>query len=124
MFSEYSDNELVMKAVCHGASEFLVKPVRLEELKTIWQHVIRKKKDNEDLSAQKKSQSLWSVELHHKFVAAVNQLGIDSMFSTLSARQTIFISYQFPRALPNFISHFTLSKCFLIYFQPEVEKNL
>jgi two-component response regulator ARR-B family len=87
-----------MKAVFHGASEFLVKPVRLEQLKTIWQHVIRKKKDNEDLSAQKKSQSVWSVELHHKFVAAVNQLGIDSMFSTLTATQTIFISYQFPRA--------------------------
>ncbi|KEH35772.1 putative response regulator and transcription factor RR-A-type family [Medicago truncatula] len=77
MLSESSDNELVMKAVFHGASDFLVKPVRLQELKTIWQHVIRKKKDNEDLSAQKKSQSVWSVELHHKFVAAVNQLGID-----------------------------------------------
>jgi hypothetical protein len=34
------------------------------------------------------------------------------MFFTLPATQTIFISYQFPRALLNFISNFTLSKCF------------
>jgi two-component response regulator ARR-B family len=26
-----------------GASDFLIKPVRMEELKNIWQHVFRKK---------------------------------------------------------------------------------
>ncbi|CAJ2643629.1 two-component response regulator ARR12 [Trifolium pratense] len=133
MLSAYGDTKLVMKGISHGACDYLLKPVRLEELKNIWQHVIRKKKsdpkeknktskldkttsesgsglrsagaensdengkltkkrkdqdedededkengnDNEDPSAQKKPRVVWSVELHRKFVAAVNQLGIE-----------------------------------------------
>ncbi|KAL5074423.1 hypothetical protein RYX36_013407 [Vicia faba] len=133
MLSAYGDTKLVMKGISHGACDYLLKPVRLEELKNIWQHVIRKKKsdskgknktskpdnatsdscsglrsagtensdengrlakkrkdqdedededkengnDNEDPSAQKKPRVVWSVELHRKFVAAVNHLGID-----------------------------------------------
>ncbi|MCH87290.1 two-component response regulator ARR12-like, partial [Trifolium medium] len=133
MLSAYGDTKLVMKGISHGACDYLLKPVRLEELKNIWQHVIRKKKsdpkeknktskldkttsdsgsglrsagaensdengkltkkrkdqdedededkengnDNEDPSAQKKPRVVWSVDLHRKFVAAVNQLGID-----------------------------------------------
>ena len=34
----------VMKGIKHGACDYLIKPVRLEELKNIWQHVIRKKR--------------------------------------------------------------------------------
>ncbi|KAK4344428.1 hypothetical protein RND71_037522 [Anisodus tanguticus] len=44
MLSANSDSRLVMKGITHGACDYLVKPVRLEELKNIWQHVIRKKK--------------------------------------------------------------------------------
>ncbi|KAL6012112.1 hypothetical protein ACLOJK_002588 [Asimina triloba] len=121
-----------MKGITHGACDYLLKPVRIEELKNIWQHVIRRRKvhshdkkntmhgddggklhngvgeggqdhvadgkhskkrkdqideddddceenghGNEDLSTQKKPRVVWSVELHRKFVAAVNQLGID-----------------------------------------------
>ncbi|KAH0775234.1 hypothetical protein KY290_012371 [Solanum tuberosum] len=44
MLSANSDSKLVMKGITHGACDYLVKPVRLEELKNIWQHVIRKKK--------------------------------------------------------------------------------
>lgn len=147
VLSAYGDTKLVMKGISHGACDYLLKPVRLEELKNIWQHVIRKKKsdpkeksktskpdkttsdsgsglrsagaensdengkltkkrkdqdedededkengnDNEDPSAQKKPRVVWSVELHRKFVAAVNQLGIDSMFFTLSAPQQFFL---------------------------------
>ncbi|CAK9168822.1 unnamed protein product [Ilex paraguariensis] len=39
-----SDPKLVMKGVTHGACDYLVKPVRLEELRNIWQHVLRRKK--------------------------------------------------------------------------------
>eukprot|EP00268_Persea_americana_P027165 TRINITY_DN26635_c0_g1_i3.p1 TRINITY_DN26635_c0_g1~~TRINITY_DN26635_c0_g1_i3.p1 ORF type:complete len:632 (-),score=131.06 TRINITY_DN26635_c0_g1_i3:364-2259(-) len=129
-----------MKGITHGACDYLLKPVRIEELKNIWQHVIRRRKtdhkdDNnsglgdegekvrrgtgegglapitagpadpngklskkrkdqdddddddedfdenghgsEDPSAQKRPRVVWTVELHRKFVAAVNQLGID-----------------------------------------------
>ncbi|XP_055800921.1 two-component response regulator ORR24-like [Solanum dulcamara] len=44
MLSANSDSNLVMKGIHHGACDYLVKPVRLEELKNIWQHVIRRKK--------------------------------------------------------------------------------
>ncbi|CAL9064593.1 two-component response regulator ORR21 [Musa acuminata AAA Group] len=34
---------VVMKGVSHGACDFLTKPVRMEELQNIWQHVVRRK---------------------------------------------------------------------------------
>lgn len=130
MLSANGDTRLVMQGITHGACDYLLKPVRIEELKTIWQHVVRrrhldsrdqnscnikdkssvegngvgsansnpdaklgkKRKDqngddddeqdeneheNEDPSSQKKPRVVWSVELHRKFVAAVNQLGLD-----------------------------------------------
>ncbi|KAF7817289.1 two-component response regulator ARR12 [Senna tora] len=127
MLSAYGDTKLVMKGITHGACDYLLKPVRMEELKNIWQHVIRRKKfdskeqnngsyqdkpysgsdnglesagtsyidqkmtkkgkdqdedededhENEDPGTQKKRRVVWTVELHHKFVSAVNHLGID-----------------------------------------------
>ena len=133
MLSANGDPKLVMKGITHGACYYLLKPVRIEELKTIWQHVVRRKKsddkdrnssdnrdklnqggseaipdqklnkkrkdqnedededrdenehENEDPAAQKKPRGVWSVELHRKFVAAVNQLGIDSMLFNSSS---------------------------------------
>ncbi|KAH7659996.1 Response regulator B-type plant protein [Dioscorea alata] len=137
MLSANSDTKAVMKGISHGACDYLLKPVRIEELKNIWQHVIRRRKietrdhnnsdngddyqkgqlsssetgqgpaagalvdrnklnrkrkdqddeeeddceenahENDDPSSQKKPRVVWSVELHRKFVAAVNQLGIE-----------------------------------------------
>ncbi|KAL6274973.1 hypothetical protein ACE6H2_025665 [Prunus campanulata] len=55
MLSGHSDKELVMKGISHGACDYLLKPVRKEELTNIWQHVIRRKKfDSKD---QNKSSS-------------------------------------------------------------------
>lgn len=130
----------MMKGITHGACDYLLKPVRIEELRNIWQHVVRRKfstresvnldtyeecnkppsadseyvygqvtcgspdqsgrpskkrkeyhsgeeedededssgQDNDDPSAPKRPRVVWSVELHRKFVAAVNHLGIDS----------------------------------------------
>ncbi|MBA0846139.1 hypothetical protein Goarm_023338, partial [Gossypium armourianum] len=39
MLSTHGDTELVMKGITHGACDSLLKPVRIEELKNIWQHV-------------------------------------------------------------------------------------
>ncbi|OMO90950.1 hypothetical protein COLO4_18766 [Corchorus olitorius] len=131
MLSAHSDTKLVMKGITHGAVDYLLKPVRTEELKNIWQHVVRRKKpdskdqiksqnqdkawagtgeagqtstsssdqkvnkkrkdqsedeeedgdddehENDDPSTQKKARVVWSVDLHRKFVQAVNQLGPD-----------------------------------------------
>ncbi|XP_040380957.1 two-component response regulator ORR22 isoform X2 [Oryza brachyantha] len=132
------ETKTVMKGITHGACDYLLKPVRIEELRNIWQHVVRRKfgnrernnldiskdcnkpptadtehgpnqptcgssdqnervskkrkevhseedeegddndfQENDEPSAAKKPRVVWSVELHRKFVAAVNQLGID-----------------------------------------------
>ncbi|KAE8710497.1 hypothetical protein F3Y22_tig00110321pilonHSYRG00274 [Hibiscus syriacus] len=44
MLSANGDTKLVMKGITHGACDYLLKPVRIEELKNIWQHVVRRKK--------------------------------------------------------------------------------
>lgn len=121
----------VMKGVQHGACDYLLKPIRMKELKNIWQHVFRKKihevrdieghegieeiqmmrngisdqsddgyffcggdlnlgkkrkdfenkhdnKDFGDSSAVKKTRVVWTVDLHQKFVKAVNHIGFES----------------------------------------------
>ncbi|KAL6591418.1 hypothetical protein ACP70R_049921 [Stipagrostis hirtigluma subsp. patula] len=138
MLSVNGETKTVMKGITHGACDYLLKPVRLEELRNIWQHVVRRKfsnrdranidsyeeynkpanadfdhvhsqitcgspdqsgrpskkrkeyhseeedegeesngQESDDPSGPKKPRVVWSVELHRKFVAAVNQLGID-----------------------------------------------
>ncbi|XP_058757869.1 two-component response regulator ARR2-like isoform X2 [Vicia villosa] len=44
MMSADDGKNVVMKGVTHGACDYLIKPVRMEALKNIWQHVVRKKK--------------------------------------------------------------------------------
>jgi two-component response regulator (ARR-B family) len=39
--------------------------------------------DEDDPSSQKKPRMVWSVDLHRKFVSAVNQLGLESKFLTM-----------------------------------------
>ncbi|XP_058783380.1 two-component response regulator ORR24-like [Vicia villosa] len=43
LFSSNDDPRMVMRGVLHGACDYLVKPIRMEKLQLIWQHVIRKK---------------------------------------------------------------------------------
>ncbi|XP_037497795.1 two-component response regulator ORR26 isoform X5 [Jatropha curcas] len=122
----------VIKGVQHGACDYLLKPIRMKELRNIWQHVFRKKinvvrdieilegmesipmgvrngsdqsddghffcgedftstkkrkdvenkhddKDPGDNSSTKKARVVWSVDLHQKFVKAVNQIGFDKV---------------------------------------------
>lgn len=122
----------VMKGVQHGACDYLLKPIRMKELRNIWQHVFRKRihevkdieghenfdeirilrsgseqfddgylfsgdpvsgrkrKDAEnkhddrvcgDLSSMKKARVVWTIDLHQKFVKAVNQIGFESTFN-------------------------------------------
>ncbi|KAM0932150.1 putative response regulator and transcription factor RR-A-type family [Dioscorea sansibarensis] len=129
MMSVDGETSRVMKGVQHGACDYLLKPVRLKELRNIWQHVYRKKihevkeieghdssediqilsryedfdekqvfggvdsvrkrkdMDNKELadqeygdsSAAKKARVVWTVDLHQKFVDAVNQIGFDKV---------------------------------------------
>ncbi|KMT03571.1 hypothetical protein BVRB_8g192470 [Beta vulgaris subsp. vulgaris] len=44
MLSAYSDTKRVMQGIRNGACDYLEKPVRMQELQKIWQHVFRRKK--------------------------------------------------------------------------------
>ncbi|KAK7280914.1 hypothetical protein RIF29_08487 [Crotalaria pallida] len=128
MMSVDGETSRVMKGVQHGACDYLLKPIRMKELRNIWQHVFRKRihearefenlesfesiqlmrnglleqfddgnlfavedmtstkkrkdaddKEYGDSSSTKKARVLWSVELHQKFVKAVNQIGFDKV---------------------------------------------
>ncbi|KAK7246335.1 hypothetical protein RIF29_41201 [Crotalaria pallida] len=45
MMSADDGKQVVMKGVTHGACDYLIKPVRIEALKNIWQHVVRRRKN-------------------------------------------------------------------------------
>ncbi|CAA7032368.1 unnamed protein product [Microthlaspi erraticum] len=91
MLSQPSSKEILMKATTRGAVGYLAKPVGLSELQNILQHVVKKKNINKDATAQqlppceshpapsyvrkRSRRALWTMELHEKFVNAVEQLG-------------------------------------------------
>ena len=43
MMSSDGDTNVVLRGVTHGAVDFLIKPVRIEELRNVWQHVVRRR---------------------------------------------------------------------------------
>lgn len=49
VMSSNGETSVVLRGVTHGAVDFLIKPVRVEELRNVWQHVIRRQgKDKKD----------------------------------------------------------------------------
>ncbi|CAA2988225.1 two-component response regulator ARR11 [Olea europaea subsp. europaea] len=131
MTSVDGETSMVMKGVQHGACDYLLKPIRMKELRNIWQHVFRKRiQEVKDIESHegleeiqmmgnsmeqsddgylfcgadlisgkkrkdadnkqddrhygdpyyvKKARVVWTVELHQKFVKAVNQFGFDKV---------------------------------------------
>lgn len=133
MMSANGETSNVMKGISQGACDYLLKPVRLEELRNIWQHVVRKQhttakepdhgpdpkddrrtrtaqtdpeatihftddgnvscssqrkrkgyldedsanEEDDNLTTAKRQRVVWSVELHQKFVGAINHLGLE-----------------------------------------------
>ncbi|XP_058082785.1 two-component response regulator ARR2-like isoform X2 [Magnolia sinica] len=45
MMSADDGKDVVMKGITHGACDYLIKPVRIEAIKNIWQHVVRKRRN-------------------------------------------------------------------------------
>ncbi|XP_060170996.1 two-component response regulator ARR1-like [Lycium barbarum] len=45
MMSGDDSRSVILKGVIHGALDYLIKPVRIDALKNIWQHVVRQNKD-------------------------------------------------------------------------------
>ena len=46
MMSANSATEVVLRGIIHGAVDYLLKPVRIEEIRNIWQHVVRRRRDD------------------------------------------------------------------------------
>ncbi|XP_071708634.1 two-component response regulator ARR2-like isoform X2 [Rutidosis leptorrhynchoides] len=44
MMSADDGQSLVLKGITHGACDYLIKPIRIEELRNIWQHMVRKRR--------------------------------------------------------------------------------
>lgn len=44
VMSSDENRDTIMKGIIHGACDFLVKPVRMDAIQLLWQHVIRKKR--------------------------------------------------------------------------------
>ncbi|KAI3436897.1 uncharacterized protein J3R85_005934 [Psidium guajava] len=86
VISASDDQQAIMKAVLYGAQDVVTKPVRVQMLQNIWQHVVRKQLHDHENNHQAfnivpsnwKKKMSWSPELHRMFVNAVQQLGIDS----------------------------------------------
>ena len=90
--SANGETSVVMKGITHGACDYLIKPIRLEELKTLWQHVARRKsKEATKQGAQTATnpndsknnvteEVKWSAILHEKFVSIVSELGVESTY--------------------------------------------
>eukprot|EP00252_Welwitschia_mirabilis_P017885 TRINITY_DN3982_c0_g1_i6.p1 TRINITY_DN3982_c0_g1~~TRINITY_DN3982_c0_g1_i6.p1 ORF type:complete len:534 (-),score=93.34 TRINITY_DN3982_c0_g1_i6:319-1920(-) len=43
VMSTNGDTSVVMKGITHGACDYLIKPIRIEALRNIWQHVLRRR---------------------------------------------------------------------------------
>lgn len=41
--SANADTSVVLRGITHGAEDYLLKPVRIEELRNLWQHVVRRR---------------------------------------------------------------------------------
>ena len=148
MLSVDCDKKVVMKGIDHGASDFMVKPVRTHELKNIWQHVQRwrnpkaiihisdhdndvqrvqpattdkskysgnKRNVGDDSSENnegthisaihRKPRMTWTIELHNKFLEAINQIGLDSKNSHLVPHSSTMLT------APYFHYNFLLHNC-------------
>ena len=47
VMSSDEKRETIMKGVIHGACEYMVKPVRMDAVELLWQHVIRKRRNDQ-----------------------------------------------------------------------------
>ncbi|KAL6649519.1 hypothetical protein ACP70R_013743 [Stipagrostis hirtigluma subsp. patula] len=90
MMSADSRTDIVMKGIKHGACDYLIKPVRLEELKNIWQHVVRKKfnesKDHEHSGSHDDTDRNRSNNNDNDYASSVNDGGDGSWKSQKKKR--------------------------------------
>lgn len=91
MMSADGRTNLVLRGIRHGACDYLIKPIREEQLKNIWQHVIRKKwNENKE---HEHSGSVDDKDRHKRgddtdYASSVND-GADGMLTSHKKRRNI-----------------------------------
>ncbi|KAK9091458.1 hypothetical protein Sjap_024635 [Stephania japonica] len=89
MMSADQRTSLVMRGIKHGACDYLLKPVRMEELQNIWQHVIRKmwcgSKDFEQSSIEENDRHKRGGD-DTEYASSVNE-GSDASWKTAKKRK-------------------------------------
>ncbi|CAN6479821.1 unnamed protein product [Victoria cruziana] len=92
MMSADGRTSAVMRGVKHGACDYLIKPVRIEELKNIWQHVIRKKcienKDHEQSGSFDESEKHKRICDEAEYASSVNE-GSDANWKVNKRRKEL-----------------------------------
>ena len=53
VMSSNGETNVVLRGVTHGAVDFLIKPVRIEELRNAWQHVVRRRRESVSVDVSK-----------------------------------------------------------------------
>ena len=46
--SANGETSVVLRGITHGAADYLLKPIRVEELRNLWQHVVRRRLSSAD----------------------------------------------------------------------------
>ncbi|CAI9096783.1 OLC1v1032996C1 [Oldenlandia corymbosa var. corymbosa] len=81
---------LVLKGIKHGACDYLIKPIRTEELKNIWQHIVRKRctvsKEHELSGSLEDNDQQKQGNDESEYASCVNE-GSDGMLRTLKKRK-------------------------------------
>ena len=81
---------LVMRGIRHGACDYLIKPIRTEALKNIWQHVVRKRcngsKEHELSGSLEDNDQPKHGTDESEYASCVNE-GADGVLRTLKKRK-------------------------------------
>ncbi|XP_073140806.1 two-component response regulator ORR21 [Henckelia pumila] len=92
MISADGRTDLVMRGIRHGACDYLIKPIRDEELKNIWQHVVRKRwngnKEPEHSDSLEDSDQIKRAGDDADYCSSVNEGGDGVLKSQKKRRET------------------------------------
>ncbi|XP_023755912.1 two-component response regulator ARR14 isoform X2 [Lactuca sativa] len=95
MMSADGRTNLVLRGIRHGACDYLIKPIREEQLKNIWQHVIRKKwnenKEHENSGSMEHKRGGGGGDDNHdsEYGSSVNEGGENGLLTCHKKRRSI-----------------------------------
>ncbi|EYU30138.1 hypothetical protein ABFS82_05G047400 [Erythranthe guttata] len=87
MMSADGRTNLVMRGIRHGACDYLIKPIRDEELKNIWQHVLRKRRNEINPSGSIEDRDREKRAIDDAECASSANEGEDEVFKTQKKRR-------------------------------------